>query len=112
MIDDKLVHEALQRYARSPDGRVFYIGLQKVLMGVPSDSEPGALRENLGRRRFASELMAVMAEAMTENSGDGSGGDGIGSGERPIIFQLRGPAVVAGQRGAKRRVAGPADQSE
>jgi hypothetical protein len=100
MIDDKLVHEALQRWARTPDGRVFYIGLQKMLMGVPSDKSDGALRENLGRRTFASELMAVMAAVMTENLSD----DGIGSGDRPIVFQLQRPAVVAGQRGARRRV--------
>ena len=97
MIDNKLVHEALQRWARTPDGRVFYVGLQKVLMGVPSDKSDGALRENLGRRTFASELMAVMAEVMTENLSD----DGI---DRPIVFQLQRPALVAGQRGARRRV--------
>jgi hypothetical protein len=109
MIDDKLVHEALQRFARTPDGRVFYIGLQKILMAVPSDNSDGALRENLGRRKFASELMAVMAEVMTENLSD----DGIGSGERPIVFQLKQPAVGARQRGARRRIGpGPAADSE
>lgn len=100
MIDQKLVDEALQRWARTPDGRLFYVSLQKVLMGVPTDKTDGALRENLGRRTFASELMAVMAEVMTENLSD----DGIGSVERPIVFQLQQPVAVAGQRGARRRV--------
>jgi hypothetical protein len=105
MIDQDLVHEALQRWARTPDGRVFYVGLQKVLMGVPSDKSDGALRENLGRRRFVSELMAVMAKVMTENLSD----DGIGSGDRPIVFQLKQSARVAGKRGARRRVSPGAD---
>jgi hypothetical protein len=100
MIDDKLVHEALQRFARTPDGRVFYVGLQKLLMGVPSGDDFGALRENLGRRRFASELMAVMAEVMTsENESDDPNG-------RPIVFSLSKPATgYSGARGARRRVA-------
>lgn len=100
MIDDKLVHEALQRFARTPDGRAFYVGLQKVLMGVPSDNSDGALRENLGRRRFASELMAVMAEVMSENdqSDDPRG--------RPIIFTFAKPVAGARSRGARRRVSG------
>lgn len=109
MIDQNLINEGLQRFARTPDGRNFYVGLQKILMAVPTDTSEGALRENLGRRRFASELMAVMAEGMTENTSD----DGIGSGERPIVFQLQRPTAVAGQRGARRRVGpGPAAESE
>jgi hypothetical protein len=101
MIDDKLVHEALQRFARTPDGRVFYIGLQKVLMAVVSSEQDGALRENLGRRRFASELMAVMAEVMSEiePSDDPRG--------RPIVFTLSKPVAGARTRGARRRVSGP-----
>jgi hypothetical protein len=100
MIDQKLINEALQRWARTPDGRVFYVGLQKLLMGVPSGDDFGALRENLGRRRFASELMAVMAEVMSEieTSDDPR--------SRPIVFTLAQPvAGTRGVRGARRRVA-------
>ena len=102
MIDEKLVHEALQRWARTPDGRVFYVGLQKVLMGVPTDISDGALRENLGRRTLALELMAVMAKVMTENLSD----DGIGSGDRPIVFRLpeRADTNQRHHWGARRRV--------
>ena len=97
-IDNDLVNEALQRWARTPDGVTFYVALQKVLMGVPSMNDPGALQENLGRRKFASELMAVMAEAMSETkpSDDPRG--------RPIIYTLAGARAVAGPRGARRRV--------
>jgi len=109
MIDEKLCDEALQRFARSADGRLFYLKLQKVLMGVPATDKRGALRENLGRRKLASELMAVIAEAMSEDIGDGANGN-TGS-ERPIVFSLARPAAVAtGPRGVRRRVGpGPAD---
>lgn len=96
-LDDKLVHEALQRWARTSDGRVFYVALQKVLMGVTSNTEAGALQENLGRRRFAAELMAVMAEGMTE-------ADKLDAGSRPIVFELAGPVAVSSARGTRRRI--------
>lgn len=100
MIDDKLVQEALQRFARTADGRVFYVGLQKVVMGIPSETSGGALRLNLGRRRFASELMAVMAEGMSESEPSDDPRD------RPIVFTLSKPVAVSGARGARRRVSG------
>lgn len=106
MIDQNLVNEGLQRFARTPDGRNFYVGLQKILMAVPTDTSEGALRENLGRRRFASELMAVMAEVMTESdqSDDPS--------SRPIVFTLAKPVAVSGARGARRRVSGSGREPE
>jgi hypothetical protein len=106
MIDQKLVEEALARFARSADGRVFYLGLQKVLMGVPSENSEGALRENLGRRRFASELMAVMAEGMSESNPSDDPRD------RAIVFTLAKPVAVSGARGARRRVGPGEPQSE
>lgn len=97
-IDDKFVHEALQRFARSPDGVCFYLALQKVLMSVPTSLEAGALQENVGRRRFASELMAVMAKGMSETptSDDPRG--------RPVIYKLPEPVALGGARGVRRRV--------
>ena len=103
MIDQQQVNEALARIARTADGRIFYVGLQKVLMGVPSQPSDGALRENLGRRSFASELMAVMAEAMSETDPSDD------PGSRPVIFALSKPAAVAGTRGSRRRVSGTGD---
>jgi hypothetical protein len=106
MIDDKLVHEALQRFARTPDGRVFYVGLQKLLMAVVSSETEGALRENLGRRRFASELMAVMAEVMSEIK------DSDDPRDRPIVFTLSKPVAGYGARGARRRVSATKPDTE
>jgi hypothetical protein len=100
MIDQKLCNEALQRIARTSDGRLLYLLFQKVVTGVPTDSRSGALKVNLGRRTLASELMAVMAETMTEATSDGTGDPS----ERPIIFSLARPVVVARNAGARRRV--------
>jgi hypothetical protein len=99
-IDNELVNEAFQRWARTKDGRTFYVGLQKILMAVPGTIEPGALQENLGRRRLAQELMAVMAEGMVETKPSDD------PRARPVIFSLTKPVAVAGanSRGARRRV--------
>jgi hypothetical protein len=106
MIDEKLCDEAIKRIARTADGKLLYLKLQKTMMGLPSDTQHGALRANHGRRSLAAELMAVMAEAMAETTSDGSGGSsGAGPDERPIIFQLSRAIVASpGQRGARRRV--------
>ena len=68
MIDDKDLAEALDRIARSPDGRLLYLYCQKTLCQVlPSGQTEGALREHDGRRRFASELMGRMAEGIQDS---------------------------------------------
>jgi hypothetical protein len=112
VIDQKLCEEALQRIARDAgkpgDGELLYIMLQKVLLGVPSSGKSGALRENLGRRKLAAEIMAVMAEVMAEPVGDRTSDEQrrkLASGERPVIFQFPRP-IERGtkQRGAQRRV--------
>lgn len=104
MIDQELVNEGLKRFARTPDGRNFYVSLQKLLMGIPSDRSESALRENLGRRTFASELMAVMAEGISESASDDPN-------TRPIVFTLAQPVAVSGARGARRRVSGSQPES-
>jgi hypothetical protein len=116
MIDQKLCEEALQRIARDAgkpgDGELLYIWLQKVLLGFPTAEAgsdiSGALRENLGRRKFAAEIMAVMAEVMAEPVGDRASDEQrakLASGERPVIFQFPRPIPRSNkQRGAQRRV--------
>lgn len=106
MVDDKLCDEALAEWARTPAGRLFYIKLQKVVMSLPDrGAKGGALREHNARRRFAAELMAVMAERMTEPIGADSR-DAESISERPIIFQLGRPGVVQPKqrRGARPRI--------
>jgi hypothetical protein len=124
MIDQKLLDEALQRIARDAgkpgDGELLYIMMQKIVTGVSfpvaADGDiSGALRENLGKRKLASEIMAVMAEVMAEPVGDRASDEQrakLARGERPIIFQFPRPTGRGSrQRGAGRRVR-PTEPSE
>jgi hypothetical protein len=123
MIDEKLCHEALQRFARDAakpgDGELFYVLLQKVLLGFPTAAAgadiSGALRENLGRRKLAAELMAVMAEVMAEPIGDRGNDEQrakLARGERPVIFQFPRPNQRRRQPGARRRGIGEPPTTE
>ena len=65
---DQKTKEALDRIARTPDGAILYRHLQETLCSLspPSADDPswGALRGNEGRRSFAADLMALMAEGI------------------------------------------------
>lgn len=92
-VTDVHVKDALKRIGASTDGRVLYLYLQKVRMGITPDSAPErALPVNEGRRSFAADLMAFMAEGIE------SGRDAC------ITFAVAKPAAVADFRGARRRV--------
>lgn len=86
--------QALDRIARSPDGQIFYRFLQRTLCAVCLDPDLGALRGHEGRRMFAAELMAIMAE-------------GIADSDRYAITFVRAsrdPSAQPRARGAGRRV--------
>lgn len=84
MISDEDMKLALDRIARSEDGNLLYRFFQQVLCGVVLGANDGALREDNGRRRFASELMGHMAKGIEESGGT----DAI---RRPVIFARRQP---------------------
>jgi hypothetical protein len=85
MIEDKDFHEALDRIAATPDGELMYLYLQQVVLTVTSPANDGALREDNGRRRFASDLMTLMGKGI-----DASGGrNGT---ERPVVLGRHEPA--------------------
>lgn len=97
---------AVDRIARTADGELFYLYLQRVRLGVaPEGISSRALRELEGRRKFAADLMAFMAEGI-RTSGR--------AGNRPVTFALAGarsaraePDAESGKpgtRGAGRRV--------
>jgi hypothetical protein len=68
MIETRHMAEAMDRIARSADGQMFYRFLQKVLCETLADgASDGALREQEGRRRFAAQLMANMAEGIQDS---------------------------------------------
>lgn len=94
MIDDLQLREAIDRIAGTADGQLLYRYCQKVLCGVSNDPNDSALREDNGRRRFASELMGLMAK-------------GIEGSDRTAITFSRNTSERTertGPRGAGRRV--------
>lgn len=95
-ITDKDVAEALDRIARTADGQVFYLHLQRLLMGVLSEHDPsdGALRHENGRRRFASELMAKMAKGIEDSAARSADSS-------PVVFRTQQPVRVAGRQSAR-----------
>lgn len=67
-IDQKDCREALDRIARTPDGLLLYRYLQRICLGItPASAPKRALPVNEGRRTFAAELMAHMAEGIGDN---------------------------------------------
>jgi hypothetical protein len=96
MIENKEIAEAIDRIARTPDGQVLYLFLQKVRLSITDDPSEGALRQHEGRRRFAAELMAYMAEGIQDSD------------RHAITFARAKPRSDAGAksrpRGAARRI--------
>lgn len=89
--DDKL--KAIARIARTPDGVLLYLWLEKQLLGVPGTIDPHGLTVHHGERRFAAQLMGLMSEAIAEQAVDGRDSlTGAGLDTRPIVFATRQPA--------------------
>lgn len=96
-VTDKDLHRSLDSIARTPDGRDLYLYLQKVLCGIPTGvTSDCALQSDHGRRRFASELMGLMAKGIEESDGH--------FGSRAIVFSVAGGVRTGRAGGAGRRV--------
>jgi hypothetical protein len=101
-LDRTLLAEAMQRLGKTPDGRLFYMHLQTVLLGIPTlpmgIDVSGALREDLGRRLLARDIRNLMAPGVVEIDPKVD--------DRPTIFKPPEPArlIDRKQRGAVRRV--------
>ena len=81
-IENKDMIEAIDRIAMTDDGALLYLYLQKTLCGVSgAGTEERALSRLEGKRSFAAELMALMAEGI-RNSGRSS--------NRPVTFAVSG----------------------
>jgi hypothetical protein len=96
-IANEQFHNAIDRLARTEDGRSLYLFLQRRLMGVSGATDDGALRLDNGERSFASKLIGLMAKGIQESGGRTSS-------EQPVVFAVAGPRAVSGARGAGRRV--------
>ncbi|MGD1017293.1 MAG: hypothetical protein ABR863_12775 [Roseiarcus sp.] len=71
---------AIDRIARTPDGVTLYLYLQKILCGVVTDNSERSLQQDHGRRSFARDLMALMADGIA-----------LSDRTRPVTFRLAGP---------------------
>ena len=92
MTENEDFQEALDRIARTPDGRALYLYLQKALCSISLDPHRGALRRHEGRRMFAAELMGLMAKGIRESD------------RTCITFAVSGAKPVSRSRGAGRRI--------
>jgi hypothetical protein len=104
-ITEDQLREAIDRVARTRDGRMLYLFLQRHMMGIPSDMSGGALRRNLGERIFASKLIGLMAKGIQDSGGRTEPSTGSsGSNEQPIVFAVPGARRLTDTGGAGRRV--------
>ncbi len=88
MISDDDMRKALDRIARTDDGRLLYLFLQKTRCAVTSPAVPEcALPRNEGRRSFAAELMDHMAEGIAASDGRDAGTGRGGA----VVFARSGP---------------------
>ncbi len=96
MITDKELHDAWDRIARSSDGKLIYLHLQRQLMAVTTSTEDGALPRLEGQRIFAAKLIYLMAKGIEESAGS--------SDFNIYTFAGAGALAVSSARGAGRRV--------
>jgi hypothetical protein len=99
MIDEKIINDAIDRIACTSDGEILYRYLQQVVCETSIPPTDSALREHSGRRRFAADLMGLMAKGI-----DASGGRN-GS-ERPVILGRREPGDARRKLSAREWLAG------
>ncbi len=107
MITDEDTAKAIDRIARTPDGKLLYLHLQKRLLGVLGQPNPesGALQMDHGARTFASNLMGLMAAGIDESAGSATDQSSERAADRPVVFRVA-PRVVGQPRlSARERIA-------
>ena len=106
-LPDKLLQEAIDRIARTSDGHLLYVYLQRRLMDVMPIAEACALSMHQGERLFAARLTGLMAKGIIESGGrTGISGSSIGPGgsEQPIARPSPQPVAAGRGTGAGRRI--------
>jgi hypothetical protein len=104
MITDEQVANALDRIARTDDGWLLYLSLERTMLAVMDTADSGALLAHNGQRILASRIRSLMSKGI-EESGRGA--------EHVITFAVAGArAVSTGPRGAGRRGPGADGSSE
>jgi len=103
-ISEKLLHEAIDRIARTPDGRSLYLFCQRRMMALTISEEISTLQRAEGERTFAARLIGLMATGISESGGRTSDSSTGSDTEQPIVFAVPKPVAVGGPRGAGRRI--------
>lgn len=101
------IHEAIDRLARTPDGAMLYVYLQRRLLEVLPTADLSALNTHHGERMFAFRLTGLMAKGIIESGGrTGITGSSTGPGgiEQPIVRPVAKPVALGSARGAGRRI--------
>jgi hypothetical protein len=106
MITDDDIKKAFDNIARTHDGRLIYLHFQKQLCALAPPNDLGVLPQLEGRRRFAAELMGLMAEGIEQSDGRG-GTDGSG---RTIVFARNAAARTSQHRTAREWLAQQSDE--
>jgi hypothetical protein len=99
--------EAIDRIARTPDGAMFYVFLQRRLMEISIDNSDSALRADQGERRFADRLIGYMHKGIFESGGrTGHTGSTIGPDgrEQPLVVPRAEPQRYAGRLTVRDRI--------
>lgn len=107
MISEEEMAAAIDRIARTEDGRLLYLWCQKRLCAVTASTDGGALNEDNGERSFAAKLMSRMAKGIDESGGrtDNPNASGGSSGDaRPVVFVTRSAVSVHPRRSGGRLV--------
>ena len=87
MITDEDMHKAIDNIARSADGQLLYLYFQKTLCSISTSPDVEcALPEHNGRRKYAAELMGLMAKGIEESAGSRTA-------DRTVIFARREPGA-------------------
>jgi hypothetical protein len=93
MTTDDDLNAAINRLARTADGRDLYLYLQKAVLSLASgDRTDGALREHEGRRMFAADLMRLMETGIEESGGRDN---------QPIVFSKQQRSAAVGNVSAR-----------
>ena len=96
-ISTEELREAISRIARTPEGEMLYLWLQKRLMALPVVGCNGDdLQKFEGGRMLAGELFAIMSEGINLS--------GRTDTVRPIVFRTGGSVADARARPSLRRV--------
>ena len=88
-VADEDMHKAIDNIARTEDGQLLYLYFQKTLCSTVANATADALCAlpmNEGRRKYAAELMALMAKGIEESAGSRTA-------DRTVIFARREPSA-------------------